>query len=157
MNQENNNIETDISSTIYDFLGSKAKLKLALIGISVFIISFLLHFPVTKNLEKALHSTLSQIQGCPINYSGLDISFFLPHIELKEVIIGGECFQQPTQNLTFNLVDIRPAFPSIFPLGPRFRLTAKTEKSEINIYTLISFGSQKNNNHTIKNPYNPFE
>ncbi len=143
MNQENGNSEIDLSTKIYDFLSSKATLKLAFIWCIIFIVSFLLHFPIKKIFENSIRSALSQIRECPINYSELNISFILPYVELKEISIGGKCFQQPTQNLLLDYVNIRPAFPGILPLGPKFYLTAKTKNSEIHAYALISFGSQK--------------
>ena len=140
MNKKDN--ESAISKRIYTSFCLVTKIKVAFLFIFIFVVALLYHFPIKKTLESFLVSQLSNLPGCEISYARMDISFFLPGIVLERPTIQGQCFGQARTRLTLETLNIDLLFPSLFPLGLRFRTEIKARGSLINLRARVSPSSQ---------------
>ena len=137
--KEKNNSEEEVSENIYRFFSFKKNLLLFFITLIVFVISFLRHFPAKSLVEEKIQSALSQLQGCSISYNRLELSFFLPRIEFKDLTIAENCLQNSTEAVVLESIYVRPSFPGIFPLGLRLYLEVKMADSQIRSSIRLGF------------------
>ncbi len=107
----------------------------------VLFLGFFLNFPISKVITTQVKKTISSMRSCPITYDKIDVEFFFfPKVILKNPVVSGICFNNPSASLKFDELMVRLWFPSFLPPGIRFHIPIKYEKTEIDIYPTVTFG-----------------
>jgi len=110
------------------------------LGVILFL-GFFLNFPISKVITTQVKKGLASVPNCPITYDKIEVEyFFFPKVILKNPVISGRCFKNPSQNLEFKELMVRLWFPSFLPPGIRFHIPLKYGKSEIDVYPTLTFG-----------------
>ena len=110
-------------------------------GILIFL-GFFFNFPITEIIKKNVAKTLTSLRGCPITYSKIEVEYlFFPKIILKNPSISGHCFGNPKEKLKFKELMVRLYIPGFLPPGIRFNIPIEKEKTKINAYLTLGFGS----------------
>ena len=132
--------ETDIPDEIYESFDIQSKTKISLIASGLLFFALWLNFPIKKTIEQFIAAKISKLRSCPIQYSSLEVSLFLPSIEFKGTKIGGKCFGKSGKDISLDSLDISFAGPSFSPLGFKFHAEVRKQNSTINLYPAVSFG-----------------
>jgi len=133
-------VENKIDIDIYDDVipGNKKWLPYAII---LFLLGFLLNFPIKSVVANWTLHALKSMPGCSIDFSSLQVEFFLPKIILKKPIIPGYCFGNTNKELRLEDLYINFRGPSFYPLGIKLYTNFKLDESEINVYTTLGISS----------------
>ncbi len=116
--------------------------KITILSIFLIILGFAANFPVKEIITTQVSKALQSNPSCPIMYDKIDVSFFLPKVTLKQPIISGRCFNNPTESLKLKNIKLSFVGPGFSPMGLKFHALVKAGKTNINLYPTISFGTQ---------------
>nr|BDT28051.1 type II secretion system protein GspN [Bacteriovorax sp. HI3] len=118
------------------------KARLVVIGFILLFLGFMVNFSLEERVNKFLQTKLGQNPSCPIQFEKVELSYLLPKVVMRKPVILGACFGQYNNRLEFQ--DIKVAFhsPSFYPVGLRLHVEARSGKSYINLYPVISVFSQ---------------
>tara|TARA_R110002072_G_scaffold276051_1_gene437430 strand:- start:171423 stop:172343 length:921 start_codon:yes stop_codon:yes gene_type:complete len=116
------------------------KLKYIVIGISMLVIGFVFNFPVKSIIKTQVENALLQNRSCPIEYSELDISLFLPNVNFITPKINGKCFNKPNESLLLDNLQVRTTIPVLFPPGIKLHAEINKGDTKLNLYPRVSLG-----------------
>jgi type II secretion system protein N len=145
--------------TLVDEIYSPSKgrfLKLLLLGLSVFVITFFLSFPIRKNIESLIVNALASNKACPLSYNNLRVEFlWLPKIVLNGLSVPAKCFGKSGEGLAFDQAIARFSMLVPYPPAIKLKISLNKKKDKINIFPKIGFGKQEaridDTNISIKN------
>ncbi len=83
---------------------------------SVFILTFVLNFPIIKLTEDKIRTLLAGNRSCPITFDKMSLSFLLPKVVLENVNILGQCIDKQ-QDIVLEKAETKILGPSFSPLG----------------------------------------
>ncbi len=130
----------EINEEIY---GPKTWTKPKIILISFFLVftGFFANFSLEEKINKFLHDVLIKNESCPIQFRKAELSYFLPKITLKSLLIPGTCFNQINNGITLKDVVLALHSPSFYPPGIRFHITINEGSTKVHLYPSVSFFS----------------
>lgn len=88
-----------------------------------------------------MHDVLIKNESCPIQFRKAELSYFLPKITLKSLLIPGTCFNQINNGITLKDVVLALHSPSFYPPGIRFHITINEGSTKVHLYPSVSFFS----------------
>lgn len=112
----------------------KGKFLGAIIG--VFLLSFIYNFPLTQNIERLISNAIQSQNSCPIEFSEIEVSYFLPKVDIHNIYFSGPCNGNNITGLKFKKLRLTFLGPSISPLGARVKIS--TNENGINLKTYAS-------------------
>lgn len=118
------------------------KARLFFIGFTLLFVGFLLNISPEEKINKYLQNFLSKNTSCPIQFEKIELFYFPPKILIKKPIVQGSCFQQYNHQLELNSIKVSLDSPTFYPPGLRFHIALAAEKSQLNLFPIISFFSQ---------------
>src|SRR4051812_22153089 len=86
--------------------------RLIVCGLFILLFGFLFNFSLEEKINKALQSTLSSNDACPVLFEKAELSYFLPKVNLRKPVVMGRCFGQPNNSLPLQNFTIALAGPS---------------------------------------------
>lgn len=84
----------------------------------VFLIGFLLTFPIKEKIHSTLSTALSQNPSCPISFDNIEYHLLPPSIELKKINIPSRCSDRTLKDLTIPTATLAFGGVSFSPIGP---------------------------------------
>ncbi len=118
------------------------KSKFIIVGIIFLFIGFFIHFNLSERIDQFLKPILISNARCPIKYDKSEVEYFIPKLNLKNVVISGQCFQSPYQKLSFKNVSLTLVGPSFVPIGFKFKVSIQDTLHKIHLYPSLSFSKQ---------------
>jgi hypothetical protein len=116
--------------------------RLIVCGLFILLFGFLFNFSLEEKINKALQSTLSTNDACPVLFEKAELSYFLPKVNLRKPVVMGRCFGQPNNSLPLQSFTIALAGPSFAPPGLKLNVSLKQGKTNINLNPSLSPFSQ---------------
>jgi len=140
--EEKKLLSTKLDAGIYK--NSKLPVKRSSVIIfSLFLITFLLNFPLKLIIKNQIAGQLAKMRTCPIAYKDIEVSFFLPKITIIKPVISGICFQSPGRSISLSDLPLSLSFPSFSPPGIRLYTKIKKGKTQFEIYPTLSYATHK--------------
>jgi hypothetical protein len=115
--------------------------RIIFISCFLVIVGFLANFSLEEKINQALLSFLQKNNSCPVQFQKAELSYLLPKVTIKSLIIPGACFGQLNNNLRVREVVLAFHSPSFYPPGIRFHVSVKEGNTNIHLYPSISFFS----------------
>lgn len=131
---------TDLDDEVYEFEPGFG-FKLGLIAFVIFVISFFSNFTIRESLENLIANNLQKSASCPLLFSGIEVSFFLPSLKIKNLELDGSCFSNPFSTVELGDVNTFLYGPSFSPFGLKFKTEITKGRTALNIYSSLGFGS----------------
>lgn len=131
--------ENIIDEKVYS-LTAWLKTKLVLIGVTLFVAGFIFNFPLKKIIEGQIVKALSANKACPISYSIMNLSLFLPSVSFKDMKISGLCFQNPQKSVAISDASVSLSLPLIIPPSIKLYASLTEGKTNIQVYPRVRFG-----------------
>lgn len=128
------------SDNIY-LISKRTKIYTFLFSFLIFLFGFIFNFPFQKTIENKLNKQISQIKNCNINYSKVNISLFLPSIELISPKVSGRCINSISSSINLSKFSLALNGPSFIPFGVRLKTTIYNKKNLLPIYLSQGFSS----------------
>ena len=121
------------SENIY-LISKKTKFYTFFFSFLIFLVGFIFNFPFQKTIENKLNEQISQIRNCNINYSKMNLSVFLPSINLISPTISGRCISSLSSSINLSKFTLALNGPSFIPFGIRIKTTIHNKKNHLPIY-----------------------
>lgn len=118
------------------------KSKLVLLITFIFVMAFLLSFPVMKILDTQIRSALASNRACPLDFESLDSSLFMPKVLMKNISVPAGCLSSSQK--PFTIQDIAISFGGInfSPLSLVFNLNFEVFHTPLEIKITGSMSQQ---------------
>ena len=133
-----NALPNQLDDEIYESVKVKG-IRVAIAGVFILGVSFLLHFPFQDTLKTLAINALNSQSSCPIQYEKIETSLFFPKIILTKPVFSGICFRNPRSFLKFEKMQAGLHSPSLSPLGIRLYAEINQGKTKIKAYPVVSF------------------
>lgn len=104
----------------------------------IFVVTVILYFPFLMTVESLVKSSLTKIQGCPIQISELNFELFSPKIIIPKTTVPKRCLGQSGSPIILEQTKLLFRGFTFSPFGPHFKL--ETNLLSNNIEALITTG-----------------
>ncbi len=109
-----------------------------ILGIISLILGFVFNIPLKEKVTDIITSKLSSSEQCPIFYERIEVGSFLQNVNLTGPIISGTCLGRQN-SIRFDSILANFSIPSLSPPGVKIHLLIRDNKSEINLFPVISY------------------
>ena len=147
------NSEKEISNIDYSLAPFKSKRFIALY---IFIFIFIIGGKLKDSFSLLQGNSFKLNPSCTIQYSGPEVSFFLPKVTFKEIHIPSSCSKNAVKTIKISNPVIHFNLLSFSPFGLKFLIEAKALKQNLEIgvvaglSTLSILMEQENSINSIK-------
>jgi hypothetical protein len=119
-------------NNIYEFNFSHSKIVFA--SFFIFLVGFINHFPLEKNIEKILRQTLLISNNCQVSFNSFSSSFLINYY-LSDASIPSSCAPNVLKNsLSIEQLAIKFRGLSFSPFGPHFKIELKIAKQNLDLF-----------------------
>lgn len=109
----------------------RGKFFVIIICAAVFFLTFILNFPIERNIKAGLSKVfLTIIPNCPISFGKVDTVLLPPGLKFQNLQIPGRCLNSPT-SLTFNNIDLSIVGFDWILFSPVFSFDTNYKRSNI--------------------------
>lgn len=130
---------TKLDDEIY-LTGKFSPFRLTIIFIILLLALIISNLSLGSKITAQLDLIIKGTPDCPFTHSGVEFSWFLPSIEIKNPSLPASCFnRRKGPALKLKTVPIYLNFPSVYPFGLKFHTEIKPAKgkSDINLYPIF--------------------
>lgn len=106
--------------------------------IAVFFLSFVYNFPLKQNIERIISNQIQAQSACPIDFSDIEVSYFLPKVDIHNIFFAGPCNGQNLAGLKLSRLRLTFLGPSLSPLGVRVKIDTKENGFKFISYISVS-------------------
>jgi hypothetical protein len=107
----------------------------------LFILTVILYIPFSKKIDSIVHSSITNIPGCPISIGDYHFEFFTPKIVLNKINVDGRCLGNSKKGLKLEQVYVYFRGLSFSPFGPSIKIKTVLLNNEIEAFIIPGFSS----------------
>lgn len=97
----------------------------------IFFLIIVLQFPAKDKVDQLIYSSLTNIPGCPIQFSDYRFELFAPKLVFNNINIQGECFKKPGEPIKLKELKVYIRGLSFSPLGASFKVVTRLKNTLI--------------------------
>lgn len=117
------------------------KLLITALILVTFVVAFMAHFPLERQVQTLVKTQLAAMPGCRIDFDSLHFEYFFPKVVLTDVKMPGSCLGG-SKAVRMRRMAIKFYGPSFSPLGVALKLEADLAGRELGIHYAQGFSSQ---------------
>lgn len=118
------------------------KFFLAILCILVFLVTFIMNFPMQKNVSKTLATALRSVPGCPITFSKSQLNYFPPGVEFSGFNLPARCFSGRT-SMNLDKLKLNVAGFDWLLFAPVFSFNTTYQRSKLVGLAAVTKGNQQ--------------
>ncbi|MCT4641981.1 MAG: hypothetical protein N4A33_06745 [Bacteriovoracaceae bacterium] len=105
----------------------------------IFIITFILYFPISRSIKSTIVDMAYKMPGCPLKVEQIQFELFMPKAIIKKISVPRRCFGSFGKDLIVKNTHINFRGFTFSPLGPHFKIETNLLGNNFHALTTIGF------------------